>query len=176
MKFLFFTVLPTILLLWGCGDKKNGIDENTIDTSTMYFKMKIDDQWHTYKDNIGGIITSSYPTILAIGGDNKASGETILLNFYVTTIRYNSDSAAITPYNKYDLFVFEYAKDNKKLIQLPSALREAVGRFNLTEFKLLDTAGKFTGFFKANASYVDGNGKTVRITEGQFNIPRNYAN
>lgn len=176
MKFLFLIILSTFILLPGCGDKKNSIDENTIDTSTMYFKMKIDNQWYTYKDNIGGIITSTYPTILAIGGDNKANGESVLLNFYVTTIRYNTDSAAVTPYNKYDLFVFEYVKDNKNLIRLPDAIRQPIGSFNLTEFKLLDTAGKFTGFFRADASYVDSNGKTVRITEGQFNIPRNYAN
>ncbi|MCH5597749.1 hypothetical protein [Niabella ginsengisoli] len=75
---------------------------------------------------------------------------------------------------EYNFRYFEYKMDGRIVIETPqSGWDNGKGKFALTEFKVVDTTGKFAGYFKGNMSYVDDQGKTVTITEGQFNLPRN---
>lgn len=185
MKYLFLSMaiimkknrllLLSILLICclSCNNKKDAFD-----TSQFYFKVKIDNQWKNLKDGMGAYLLTEWdgrngPNV-AFGGGSEQRKEYMLFNFDIEITRFGTDSLPVIPKIEYNLRYFEYKMNNKVVIATPqSGWDNAVGTFKMNEFKVIDTTGKFAGYFKGNMSYVNEQGQTVTITEGQFNFPRN---
>ncbi|WP_018629522.1 hypothetical protein [Niabella aurantiaca] len=169
-------ILLFVILCLSCGNKKDSID-----TSSWYFKVKIDNQWRYLPDDLGAFLRTEYSgdnhPFLAFSAKNEQTKEYLLFNFNITIIRYNADSTVMhPPTTKYSFHHFEYTVNNKKVIETrssPFGGSANLGTISLHEFKVVDTTRKLAGYFKGNMSYVDDAGKTVTITEGQFNLPRN---
>ncbi|MGE9314413.1 hypothetical protein ACLOAU_22345 [Niabella sp. CJ426] len=169
-------LLPILFLLFlglSCGSKKDAFD-----TSNFYFKVKIDNQWKNLHDDMGAFLRTEWdgrtnPNV-AFGGGNASGKEYMLFNFNIDITRFGTDSLPTTPKMEYNFRYFEYRINDKIVISTPqSGWSDPVGKFSMNEFKVIDTTGKFAGYFKGNMSYVNEQGKTVTITEGQFNFPRN---
>ena len=172
-KIYLLSALILLMTCLSCGSKKDAFD-----TSRWYFKIKVDNEWREFKDDIGANLATDWNgnnrPHLAFGGGSNTTGEYMLFNYDLIITKYGSDSLPISPKMEYSFRYFEYKIGSKRVIYTPqSGWDDGAGTFNLTEFKVIDTTAKFAGYFRGKMSYKNDAGNTVTITEGQFNLPRN---
>lgn len=155
----------SVLLSVICLSCQKGND--TFDTSGWYFKVKIDNQWETLPDDLGAYLQTEWSgsnmPFLALSAKNNATGEYLLLNFNVTVVKYNADSTVKNPPSmKYDFRYLGYSVNDEWVMETRQSMGSPnpdLGKINLQEFKVIDTAGKMAGLFTGNLSYVNKAGK-----------------